>query len=142
MDHEQFDRIARLLGSAPTRRTVSRAVAGLALGGTAVALGSNLTEAKKKPCKPCRKRVKGRCTGKKPDGRACNGAGKCFDGACVPKPACQGTGADCTQGNPGVCCSEVCREDNHCRNSVLGQKCLADSDCVTGKCIAYRCREV
>jgi hypothetical protein len=141
MDRERFDRIARVLAASPTRRAVSHAIAGLALGGAALTAQNELTKGKKKPCKPCRKRVNGRCTGKKPDGRACEGTGKCFDGKCIPTPDCQATGTDCTQGNPGVCCSQTCREDNHCRNSVLGQQCLAQSDCAFGACIAYVCRE-
>lgn len=141
MDNERFDRIARALAASPNRRVVSRAVAGLALGGALVAAESDLTEGKKKPCKPCRKRINGRCTGKKPDGRPCEGTGKCFNGKCLPKPDCLSAGADCTQGNPGVCCSGVCQVNDHCQAGGVGNFCLAQSDCAFGTCIAYLCRE-
>ena len=142
MEREQFDQLTRALANSPTRRTIARAIAGLAVGAAVFSASEESDAKKKKKCGPCRIRKKGRCRGNKPDGTTCNGDGQCFAGNCNPKPACQGTGTDCTQGNPGVCCSGACRAgDNKCQNGGNGSPCLQTSDCITpSTCVAYICR--
>lgn len=98
MDAERFDTLLRALSTAPSRRGLTRAVAGLVLGG---ALGSRLappeTAAKKgggndgnknkkqKSCPPCKTKKDGKCKGNKPDGTACENGGQCQSGNCVPQ---------------------------------------------------------
>ena len=142
MDSERFDRFTRVLASTPSRRAVSRAVAGLALTGALVAAPDDAAEARKrKKCKPCQTKKRGKCGGQKPEGAACNGTGQCFDGACNPRPECLSAGAVCTAGTAADCCSGVCLGGTNCQNSGEGNPCLASSDCLTGlDCIAYVCR--
>jgi len=125
MDGSRFDSLTRTLCIAGSRR---RALAGLLVGGLSV-FGSRAEGAvakKKKPCPPCKKRKKGRCKGKKPDGAACpggtcqggvclppctgqpdympcNGNGRCRNEACI---ACQSEGVTCTSYES--CCSLAC----------------------------------
>lgn len=141
MDSDQFDRLSRIVGRASTRRTLSRALAGVAFGSGLVALPGAEADAKKK-CGPCRKKKHGKCKGPKPDNTACNGDGRCLAGTCIAHLNCLGTGIACTQGNPGACCSGVCRTDDHCQNSQDGQTCLIDADCITPSlCVGYQCRQ-
>ena len=116
MDAPRFDRLTRALTTAGSRR---RALGGLLLGSLGL-LGSHRDEAsakKKKPCPPCKKRKKGKCKAKLPDGTACSG-GTCQGGSCVtasvvPPPApppppvqpidvCAGRDV-CAQGNAAAC---------------------------------------
>jgi hypothetical protein len=139
-----IDRVARALAISPTRRGVTHALAGLAtVAGLHTTAGQ---DAAAKKCKPCRKKKQnGTCKGKKPDNSPCPGDGKCFDGKCVPKPNCLGTGEPCEIGQDDACCSESCSTQNPvdpvCFISFEGKKCLKQSDCQTGTdCIGYRCR--
>jgi hypothetical protein len=91
MDGSTFDMLIQSLTTARSRR---RALRGL-LAGALGLLGSQTEQAaaKKKPCAPCKKRKKGKCKKKRPDGTACPG-GWCQGGRCVaaapPPPSCQG----------------------------------------------------
>jgi hypothetical protein len=81
MDARGFERIARALRAPDTRRSAIRVLAGLAVGTVGLAVEHGL-EAKQTSCKPCRRKKKGTCKGKQPDGTPC-GAGKtCQAGSC------------------------------------------------------------
>lgn len=88
MDGQQFDDLLR--AAFTSRRTL---LGGMLAAGGAFS-GHELAQAKKKKkkkqCPPCKKRKKGKCKGRQPDGVACPG-GSCRSGACVP---C-GSGGDC-----------------------------------------------
>jgi hypothetical protein len=144
-------RIARLLGTTPTRRDVARALAGFAFGGTLVAADD--TEAKHKhkhkhkhhkTCDPCQRKRHGKCRGKRPDGTSCHGDGQCFQGTCVPRPTCGGNLGICSDSVD--CCSNACLDFPgapfaFCAASQAGDACLESTDCApTLSCIAYRCR--
>src|SRR5215213_3578267 len=86
MDHGTLDALTRSLTDSPpgstTRRTMTRLLGGLALGGPLALLGLREAEAKcKKKCGPCKRCKKGKCK-PKPAGTACAG-GTCHKGTCV-----------------------------------------------------------
>jgi hypothetical protein len=96
MDDSRFDTLTRSLTTAGSRRRALTTVLGGALGLVAAASLDDAV-AKKKPCPPCKKRKKGKCKAKLPDGTACSG-GACQGGSCVatavvsppPPPFCSG----------------------------------------------------
>jgi hypothetical protein len=155
MDSDTFDRMARLLAATPTRRVVSRALAGLALGGAVVSAVVSMEDAEarrkhkhhKKRCDPCQRKKKGKCRGKHPDGTTCQGDGQCFNGKCVPRPDCTGAGNVCSALLPDLpgCCSRLCLTvigpAGFCDSSSAGGDCLTSDDCTAPlACIAYHCR--
>jgi hypothetical protein len=74
MDDSRFDTLTRSLTTAGSRRRALTTVLGGALGLVAAASLDDAV-AKKKPCPPCKKRKKGKCKAKLPDGTACSGGG-------------------------------------------------------------------
>jgi hypothetical protein len=110
MRAHRFDALARTLTSAGSRR---RAVTGLLSSTLGLVMGASLLEEaegkKKKTCSPCKKRKRGKCKRKKPDGTTCPDFGTCQGGRCrVPfcsgknycpitatPPECQASGAQC-----------------------------------------------
>jgi len=150
MDGSTFDRLARSLRMAGSRR---RALAGL-LGSAVALLGAQAEDAAaKKKCAPCKKRKQGTCKGKKPDGTACAG-GSCKGGRCVANPVpptptpmpmpmpCR-TDFDCVA-------SEFCQTDTGvcapCRGG--GKSCIAAGGglntrlCCSNFCAASFCRDL
>jgi hypothetical protein len=148
MDTTQFNHLMRALTLTPTRRDVARALTGLTLSGAIASVWGNDAEAKKKKrkkCGPCQTKKKGKCKGAKPDDTTCNGDGKCFAGACIPRPTCLASASACTQPAAGACCSGICSaaHGDLCLFSDPGQPCYTGSDCNGAPltpCIAYRCR--
>jgi hypothetical protein len=95
MDGFAFDALTRSLTSAGSRR---RALTGLVSGTLGLILAASVIDeaAAKKKCPPCKKRKKGKCKKKQPDGTACAG-GTCRGGSCVlaaPGPVGPVTTAD------------------------------------------------
>jgi hypothetical protein len=139
MDTERFAVLLRGVAAPPSRRVLARALAGLVLGGTLPAAWQQTSEAKK--CAPCRKKKKGKCKGKLPDDTPCGQGGRCLKGRCNPAPVCRTVGVGCAVDNAVACCSGVCRPaDLTCRRGNSGAVCLSDLDCISGKCIGYRCQ--
>ena len=102
MDADRFDTLTRAFLMGSSRRTVL----GLSLGGVLSPLALDVSEAKKKKkkCPPCKKRKKGKCKGRLPDGTAC-ASGTCQSGVCTPPPPgpfCAGKN-ECALG-PSVSC--------------------------------------
>src|SRR5215212_6827590 len=77
MDADRFDALARSLTQPRSRRVLTAALGGL-LAVTAIPL-----KAKKKPCPPCKKRKKGKCTKKLPEGTVCGSGKTCQNGSCL-----------------------------------------------------------
>ena len=128
MDGSHFDSLVRHLANTASRRgLLARLVPGLAAAVTLA--GSNGAIAKS--CPPCRKKQKGRCKKKRPNGAPCGNGGRCRSGRCdhnVCTPNCasgmapqpcgpagsgcqcvnvgQGVGA-CVKPNQGSICTEV-----------------------------------
>jgi hypothetical protein len=108
MDGFHFDALARSLYTPGSRR---RALSGLLGGMLGLILGASSIRdvAAKKKCPPCKKRKKGTCKGKKPNGTPCPHFGTCQSGTCVvpfcsgknycpitaTPPECQASGAQC-----------------------------------------------
>jgi hypothetical protein len=93
MDGSDFDALARSLTATGSRR---QALAAVLIGALSLVRGGfsvQEAEAKKKKCPPCKKRKRGKCKGKKPDGTVCGPDQVCAGGACVV-PAC-GAGGPC-----------------------------------------------
>lgn len=155
MDAVQFDTLARSLTSPRSRRGALAAVVGSALGAAAL----TETEAKKKPCPPCKKRKKGKCKANLPDGTGCAG-GSCQSGGCVatttpppPPPVCT---PSCTNGRTcqaGVCvcptgkkdCEGLCipiaerccyGESIYCYGNNMETCCYPPAICCFGVCCA------
>jgi hypothetical protein len=111
MDADLFDRLARSLTAAGSRRR-ALATFSAVLGG---ALGVSVVDetAAKKKCPPCKKRKGGKCKKKKPDGAPCSG-GTCQRGRCTtapappPPPACSAEADFCANGTPSCGDSAVC----------------------------------
>ena len=81
MDGARFDTLARSLIAIGSRRRALTA----ALGGSLGLLSLDRRDeaaARKKACPPCKKRKKGKCKKRLPDGTACAG-GSCQAGSCV-----------------------------------------------------------
>jgi hypothetical protein len=137
MDPARFDRLVRAVAATPTRRRVSQVLAGLVASGVIESARRDEVTAKKR-CKPCRRRKKGTCKGKKPNDTSCNGEGKCFAGTCIPRPTCVGNAGNCSQAVQ--CCSGFC-DGIECFAGGAGTECYETSDCTIGlSCIGYRCR--
>ena len=86
MNELRFDALARALsnGSA-TRRKLTRGLVGAAISAGVAAFAWDDGTAKKR-CPSCKKRKKGKCKGRKPDGSACPG-GTCQSGSCIAAAA-------------------------------------------------------
>jgi hypothetical protein len=106
MDAARFDALVRSIDLYAPRR----AALGMLGGGLATVLGrfgidDIAAKKKKKKCKPCRKKKKGKCKGKKPDGTPCGGENVCQNGQCVAPTCPSGTipcGEECI--DEGLCC--------------------------------------
>jgi hypothetical protein len=123
VDADFFDTMTRSLASARSRRALAAALSGqlgIALGATSF----DEVGAKKKSCPPCKKRKKGKCKKKKPDGTACDG-GTCQNGrCCVPESrAATYAGAAC-----GTARANNCGQAVTC-TCPTGQDCLVNGSC-------------
>jgi hypothetical protein len=120
MDAERFDRIARLLVAAITRRTLTRAAAGLGIGAAGSLLSRDVIARKR--CGPCRTKKKGKCRGAKPNGTACPG-GQCFNGQCNANCCGAGCATRCAA-------AEVCADpaDQRCA-PICDDACEARTGC-------------
>src|SRR5215216_4265304 len=148
MESNHFDALIRTVTVAGSRRTLL----GTFCGGVLATLLHDRTDAKKKPCPPCKKRKKGKCKKKLPDGTPCKG-GACNSGRCVAVAAtgcvaqCSGKvcGPDGCGGQCGPGCATGCCKDGACvagnteaRCGLHGdacQTCDADSSCPFGECV-------
>jgi len=137
VDENRFDTLTRALSGAPSRRSIVRALAGVASGLAAAGAAHDATAQKNRkkkrgqkqghgqnqqPCPVCQQRVNGRCDSTILNTTLCGECGVCFNGACGPaKRECGGL---CT----------FCDETATCRTSPDGETCLDDGTCVDGKC--------
>ncbi len=119
MDAARFDRLARSLTDRRSRRGALAAVVGGALG----VAGLAETDAKKS-CPPCKKRKKGKCKKKLPDGTPC-GNGVCRAGTCA---ACAAGQRVC-----GSACVDLTTNSAHCGS--CGKACGATQLCDRGTCV-------
>jgi hypothetical protein len=118
MDARRFDALACTLTTAASRR---RALTRLVSGTLGLVLSASSMEdaaAKKKTCPPCKKRKKGKCKKKLPDGTACGDGRTCQNGQCRCTPSCAPTdacGPDGCDGSYGTCNGGTCSATGVCR---------------------------
>lgn len=130
MDDLTFDRLARLVSTDASRRTVVRSAGASALGalGLAALLGAEETRAKKdgKKKRRCKKTVGATCN---PPGKKCCRGLACQEGSC-----CRKLGTKCTDGSE-CCGTGICDDvsggnppgQRCCRPA--GEPCSKTSDC-------------
>jgi hypothetical protein len=128
MDDSTFDILTKSLTVPGSRR---RALAA-ALAGVLGTVGRGATDAKNKPCPPCKKRKQGKCKKKRPDGTACPG-GTCQSGTCC-RPSCAGKvcGDDGCGGSCGTCGGSTTCQQGQCRCADGRVPCGASATCCTG----------
>lgn len=127
MDADRFDALARSLTAAGSRRRALAAALGGAFGTALGAFSVDENAAAKKKCPPCKKRKKGKCKKRKPDGTPCPG-GVCQSGRCCsPEPA-------------AVTCAGACQTTriNRCGQAVTCD-CPGGSNCLPNGTCARRC---
>jgi hypothetical protein len=152
MDHDRFDTLTRNLVRAASRRGLLSRFASSALAAMLFTPGD---EAAAKSCPPCRKKKRGRCRKKRPDGTPCGACRACQDGRCADLPlgtscgtgkscqggvcaACDSGLTPCTPGPGNTCCSGKCSQaqpdvflcEPHCREE--GTTCIFAEDCCPG----------
>ena len=137
MDQNRFDTLTRSLTTTGSRRQAVAAVLSGAFGvlGLVPAGGTGA----KKQCPPCKKRKKGKCKKKQPDGTACP-VGTCLSGSCFagataappPSDPCPGQPDDTACPGDGRCRSGVCQPRPTCAAHHV--TCLLGSQCCSNSC--------
>lgn len=137
MDGSAFDDLTKTLTEPRSRRDAHRLVSGLAVGGLLALVGvaEGTARKKKKPCPPCKKRKKGKCKVRLPEGTSCIDTagqdGTCQEGRCVPSPTCSD---GMKNGNESdVDCGGSC---GRCPNS---KRCTGANDCASAYCASGTC---
>lgn len=130
MDIARFDALLRSLAIAPSRRSLARGLAALAIGGAAWR-----REAEAKSCGPCRRKKKGKCK-PKPFGTPCGACRQCEGGRCIAQ--CQGD-EECVNGFCIPPCEPPCQSNEDCFYGVCYTQCNppcgSDEGCVDGTCV-------
>lgn len=138
MEEDRFDRIARILAVAPSRRQIlGYAVGGLAVGGLAGLGNQAASDARKKgkkkkkcgPCGECRTCVNGVCK-PKPNGVECGDGDICQDGVC---------GCDAGFEPCGDACVETCAGGQALNANCL---CVCTTQSCAGCCDGNACLPV
>jgi hypothetical protein len=132
MDATRFDNLLRALFSESSRRHIVAGFINGLLGMIALTLGGD--EAQAKRCPPCRKKKKGKCKKKRPDGTPCGGGKTCQRGRCVCPDETEPCGGACVPfcdlfqaRNPVTC--DCCLPNN----SLL--ECSGSDNCCSGICL-------
>jgi hypothetical protein len=141
MDGSAFDRLTRTFTEPRSRRGVHRLVGGLAVGGPLALAGAAESTAKKKrkPCPPCKKRKKGKCKARLPEGTSCidkaGQGGTCQGGSCVAAADLPLTCSDgIKNGNESdIDCGGSCG-----RCQITGG-CTGPNDCASAYCVSGTC---
>ncbi len=155
MDSERFDRLVQTFGRPRSRRSLTRLLGGMGLGGALSVWGTTETLAHRlnagNPCTRGSHCKTGKCVG--PRGQKvcscstrhrCADGARCIHGGCFRSESCA---AECTLGTPcrdGCFCSEtvsgvpVCYANE--KFCTEGKACDANGDCPTGRaCVNVSC---
>lgn len=143
MRTQRFDLLAGLTTNLSRRGAVGLVLAAVAMGRRSPdAIAKRRRRCRKRPSLKallCNKKSRRGCRLKpRPDGTSCGSHAQCLAGECVPvPPTCQGVeGSTCATSDE--CCSEVCT-GGACQPGIAGKPCLADGDCLSGECLAFKC---
>jgi hypothetical protein len=144
MDGQRFDRWARALAAASSRRGLIKGLAGTLVAGLIAADAEEAEAAARcRGCGPCQRCRNGTCVPRR-DGTLCGQCGKCAAGVCVANPARCGKCRVCNEstfacnaqdcGDCGVCVNDVCKP----KSGREGQDCGGSSCkvCDNGQCVA------
>ena len=141
MDDPRFDAFTKAFTTTRSRRSLSRLLGGISVGGVLSTLGGTAALARCRPrCGPCKRCRNGRCR-RKPDGTACGDGLTCSGGVCAKEPDCLGSSSldPCGFDLP-PCCSDDCSFlAQHCECSGVGQPCHQTTDCCFAACIGFYC---
>jgi hypothetical protein len=146
MDISAFDRLARSVGSASTRRRVFGILTSAGLGGLLSQVAVEETDAKRKRRRNKRKRRKGKRknTNGLTDPSTCTQGSQCASGACCQGTCCQAPANQCN--TAGLCCApncggRACGPDG-CGNAGTCGTCGDGETCdeETGQCEGPPCR--
>jgi hypothetical protein len=134
MNGFHFDMIVRPVPHGlRTRRSLARSFVGVAMAAALARFAGEDADARSRG-PPCRRRKKGRCRKKRPDGTACPG-GTCQSGRCIPASSTC-VAAACP--DPGVCKVRACA-GNVCTpvNAPNDTNCGGDQVCTGGVCCPF-----
>ncbi len=141
MDATGIDALTRQHTTGLSRRRSFGLLASLGLH--AVLFAETTGAKKKKACSSCKKRKKGKCKGKKPDGTACEN-GACQGGSCVastvtPPPSPPPSPPPpllprCINGVKDGGETDIDCGGGTCPRCANGKSCSVDNDCVSGTC--------
>ena len=137
MDDLTFDRLARLVSTDASRRTVVRSAGASALGALGLAA---LLDSEEAPAKKGGKKKKRRCrrfnASCNPNGKNCCQGLKCEEGAC-----CKKLGTKCTDGSEccgtGICDNVTPGSQHTICCNLEGNFCSKERDC----CDGFTCNE-
>lgn len=152
MDADRFDQLARLWHAPGSRRRLIQNLLGLGLGARVSALAAEPSAAKS--CPPCRKKKRGKCKKKKPNGTPCPG-GACLKGRCQPTTCSGGVDVCANCGPPNCICTRlaadpqtaICVNSLACDQASIGcendaqcgapssESCIIGADCGVGSTI-------
>jgi hypothetical protein len=122
VDSAALAKFVRTLGETTGRRAVVGLLRGLAIRFAALPFVFPAA-ARKHKCKPCQRKKRGKCRGRKPDGTPCGRDRECCDGACKSRCAvnelrdpvtcdcCARGGEPCPTAGPVGCCAKMCIGD-------------------------------
>ena len=135
MSTTTFDDLVQRLAHTSTRRRAFALLGSLATGSV---LGEPAQAGKKKkPCPPCKRRTKGKCKKRLPDGTACAG-GTCQGGVCVPVTPATGTTTPRPCPDKQTLCGSLCvnlaNDLSNC--GVCGRRC-SSNECRNGTCSCF-----
>ena len=127
-------KLSSVLRPAASRRHALQALTGIGVAGIAKLTGQSPARAKRRK-KKCGKPAS--CAGKE-ENDICGKNGRCFRGDCVARPTCLGNNERCTDN--AECCTNACHPAYfHCVESLPGEPCFTNLDCLEGTCSGYRC---
>jgi hypothetical protein len=139
MDDRHFDALTRSFIRTLSRRRLTGLLGGAGMGALGLfGVAPPATAACKKKCGPCERCKNDKCKPKQDDIR-CNGDGRCLKGRCNSRPDCFPFASTCSVDDPDACCSGICRS-NKCMRGEMDARCRTGEDCISGKCVGYRCR--
>ena len=139
MNRDDFDALTRHIAATVSRRLLIRLTPGMVAAHTL----ASIDDAAGGSC-PCRKKKKGRCRKKRPDGRPCGNGGRCQNGRCDHN-VCT---LDCSSGQePQACgpagsscqCVNVVEGEDACVKLQQGAACGTETVCNPGLICGIPC---